>query len=716
MRMNASTAEAKQPLSFFLLITWLFGFTIFLSAFLLFQIEPLISKFILPWFGGGPAVWTAAMFFFQLLLLGGYAYAHSLSRFDLSKQRLVHLGIGLFTAAWIVIMAFHWATPITPDASWKPAVGASPVWQIFAVLSVSVGLPFFLLSTTSSLIQSWFSHIHRRVSPYAFYVLSNVASLLALLSYPVLFEPNWTVRQQAIYWSIGFGIYALALGACVLSTRLVRKEGNAEEVDRPTPAKEHLHEIPPPGWGVKLLWIGLSSCASVMLLATTNQMCQDIASNPYLWVLPLSLYLLSFVIAFNDFQKHVRALNVFLALTAIFLGLWNLAFGHTMSLAFQIGSNAFLLFCICLFCHSELYLHRPDSRHLTSFYLMLSIGGALGGIFVNLIAPAIFPDFWEYNLGLIFCAVIIVIVAYRSQGGILRLMRIPLSVISLTLAVFIILLPVVWITKSSEISRNFYGVIKIRPLLGDIPGFEMEHGAISHGDQASSGPWHNRPTMYFTESSGIGQAFLNFPRRKTGEPLRIGIVGLGVGTLASYGRVGDVIKIYEINPDVVRFAQDTRYFTYLQDCPAHVEIVLGDARLSLERELAQNSPQQYDMLILDAFSGDSVPTHLISAEAINLYKSHLREDGVLAFNISNRHINLEPVLALEGKQIGLPGLLIAQKSPAEPLATGSVWVLFSGNTDFMEGLKLASLGRELQPTPGIRLWTDDFSNLFQVLY
>ncbi len=656
----------------------LFGATIGISAFLLFQIEPMISKYILPWFGGGPAVWTAAMLFFQLLLLGGYAYAHFLSGLSLARQSIIHLVFSLVILGWMGMNAVRWSTPVTPDASWKPTVGAAPVLQVLLVLLVSIGLPFFLLSSTSSLVQSWFSRVRRQASPYAFYVLSNAASLIALISYPVLFEPNWTLTQQGIFWSAGFGIYLLVLGACMVTIRSSRLGGTR---DPESGTQVGQSDDKAPSWRSSLFWISLAACASVMLLASTNQMCQDIASIPFLWVLPLSLYLLSFVIAFHDNQRKLRTLYALLSLAAVALGLWNLSNGSRLGTFFQIGSNALMLFAICLLCHSELYLHRPSPRYLTSFYLMLSIGGAAGGIFVSLIAPLIFPDFWEYNLGLIYVAIIFIAIAYQSRGSWLYRLRIPASVLALVLAVFILILPIGWTTHSLRMARNFYGVIKVRAMDGPIQGYNLIHGAITHGSQAGPGPLHDVPTMYYTQPSGVGQAILNYPPRVAGQPIHIGVVGLGVGTIASYGRPGDVIRFYEIDPDVIAFARDSRYFSFLRDSPAKVDIIVGDARLSMERELAHNERQGFDILVIDAFSGDSIPTHLLTKEAIQLYLAHLKPNGILAFNISNRHLDLEPVLTLAGEHFGLSGVLIAQNNPKDQLGAASEWALFSANAE-----------------------------------
>jgi hypothetical protein len=674
----------------------------------------MIGKYILPWFGGGPAVWTASMMFFQVLLLGGYAYAHFLSRLRLGQQGRFHLVSIALILVYVVTMAFTWATPITPNASWKPGSIDFPVWHVVLVLGISVGLPYFLLSTTSSLVQAWYGQLREQVSPYSFYILSNGASFLALLSYPILVEPYWTIHQQAGFWSGAFVVYLLLIAVCAVQA--VRNAPKQHARITPEPAENQPADLKRPAGRTFLLWISLAACASVMLLATTNQMCQDIASIPFLWVMPLSIYLLSFMFAFTDWIARYRGVYVALTLVAIFLGLWSTTYGSRSAIFLQIFANSLVVFFICIFCHSELYLRRPHPHYLTSFYLALSIGGAVGGVFVNLVAPIIFKDFWEYQLGLIFCAVMIIAITYQSQGTLLHRLRIPVAVVSLSLAFFVLLIPILWVTKTEGMWRNFYGVIKLQKTdIGGVPGINMMHGAIVHGSQALSRPDSLRPTRYFTGTSGIGRAILNHPRRLAGQSLRVGVVGLGVGTLAAYAQEGDTFRFFEIDPDVIRVAEDERYFTYLSQSPGTMQVIAGDGRLSLERELSASTTAPYDILIIDAFSGDSIPTHLISHEAIDLYLALLGEDGVLAFNITNRHINLEPVLAQAGKTFHLQAGII-EDNTKDPFAADSVWVLFSQDPKFFETPAISSVQRALVPEPSIHLWTDDYSNLFQVLW
>jgi len=704
--MKFPSAKERQRISF--------GLAIFISAFLLFQIQPLISRYILPWFGGGTSVWTTAQVFFQVVLLGGYAYAHGLSRLRGGRQGQVHLALLGVVAGVLVVLGVRWGTPVTPDASWKPEVGGYPAFQVLGVLAVSVGLPYFVLSTTSSLMQSWYSRMNREGSPYAFYVLSNAASLLALLSYPVVIEPNLRLREQALAWSVGFGVYLGAVGWCALQLLATRSD-EGEKTGKRAETVEQAGERP--GWGKSLLWIGLAACASTMSLAVTNQITQDVASVPFLWVLPLSLYLLSFIVGFNDWVARQRGPLVVLMLLALGVGLLILLNPWQLALGVQIAENCFVLFVVCLFCHSELYRDRPDPRYLTSFYLMLSIGGALGGVLVSLIAPLFFRGFWEFPLALLFCADLTRQMAQSDRASRLFRFRHGVTVLVAVLAVGIVLIPLKAYSDSFLVKRNFYGLLRVREVDYDgIPAYNLVNGTITHGLQAMEGPNRSRPTSYFTESSGAALAILNHPARLSGQPLKIGIIGLGVGTLAYYGQQGDTIRFYEINPQVIEVAQDTRYFTYLRDSRATVKIVEGDARLSLERELAGGDAQNFDIFVIDAFSGDSIPAHLLSIEALRLYMNHLKPDAVLVFHISNKYIALEPVLWQAQQALQISGAYIAGKAlQGNPLSFESFWVLFTHNSDLLSAPAVTSASRELTGRAGIHLWTDDYGNLFQAL-
>ncbi len=732
------------------LIPIVFSLTIAISAFLLFQIQPMIGKFILPWFGGTSAVWTTSMLFFQALLLGGYAYAHFLAQRDSKRQARLHLWLLGAVLLWAAASALLRGTVVTPDAGWKPEGGGFPAGQILLTLTASVGVPYFLLSTTSSLLQAWFRAVRRQSSPYIFYALSNAASLIALISYPLLFEPNLTLYNQALLWSGGFVLYLLLTVLCVMLLRAnagrLEEEGVVPETSRagfeapvftveedyllideavidnaPSdhPIIEEAVLIEPvvpqrPTLRTSLLWVGLAACASVMLLATTNHITQDLTSTPFLWVVPLSLYLFSFVAAFNDRQVKLRGAYVLLTLAVLWIGYLVLKEGSTMPVVESIVANALLLFVICMLCHTELYARRPHPRYLTSFYLLISIGGALGGLFVSLIAPLIFVDYWEYHLGLAASALVAAGLAFTSTDW-LRGWRYPAAVLALAAAGFILSTPFDWINTSLYMSRNFYGVLRVRThMVEDQTAYRLLHGGIMHGSQVSGEEFRRRPTSYYTESSGLAIALTNHPRYASHQPLRIGVVGLGTGTLAVYGRAGDVIRFYEINPEVIRLASSGTYFTYLNDSPAAVETVLGDARLSMEAELREGGSQNYNLLVVDAFSGDSIPTHLINYEAVALYRAHLSTDGILAFHISNRHINLEPIVERLAREHGIEALIIRGGS-SDWQGSYSVWALLGSHAAIRQNPRIAAVGEELASEPSLRMWTDDYSNLIQSL-
>ncbi len=692
-------------------ITALFAGAILLSAFLLFLIQPLISKYILPWFGGGTAVWTAAMMFFQVLLLGGYLYAHGLSRLNPRAQALIHLTVSLVTGGWLAGCAAAWGAPLLASGAFHPDGGASPLWSVLGVLAVSVGMPYFLLSTTSSLVQSWYARALPAEQPYRFYVLSNAASLAALLSYPLLVEPLLALKAQAVFWSAGFGLFLLLLGLCIGVAARIRANRPAASLNG---VPDEPETLPGPGWKAKAGWVFLAGCASTILLAGTNELTSDIASVPFLWVLPLGLYLLTFMLGFSERLRVPGSLLVALTLACLGLAIWAQFRLGTLDTLVQIAINAGVIFFACLLCHREVYLRRPAPRHLTSFYLMVAAGGALGGVFVNLLSPLIFEGYWEYHIGLALAALTAGGVLFLRRELWLHRLRIPAGVLALAAAGALLSFPFTLRQGSVAMERDFYGVVRVRRGIYDgMDTIRLVHGTTMHGLQAVNQPYHARPTSYYTESSGAGLAMETSLRRVSLQPVRVGLVGMGVGTLAAYGMKGDVFRFYELDPAVIGLATNTAYFTYLSDSAAKIEIVPGDARLSLERELASGS-QGYDLLVVDAFSGDSIPVHLLTREAVALYLAHLDPQGVLAIHISNKHVRLEPVMARIQEAFGLEAMLISTGG-TRPLGAASTWVLFSREPRALSSPALQSQGRPLRIDPRVRLWTDDYSNLFQVV-
>ncbi|MHB8994594.1 MAG: hypothetical protein ACYC63_05015 [Armatimonadota bacterium] len=690
-----------------------FALPIFLGAFLLFQIQPIIARCILPWFGGTPAVWTTCMLFFQMLLLAGYGYAHWLvMRQRPRAQSLIHGGLMVLSVALMALLTSRWGVAIIPDATWKPPTPDWPITRILALLTVAVGLPYFVLSTTSPLLQAWFSRAHPSASPYRLYTLSNAGSLLALLSYPVLIEPAMAMRAQGALWSAVYGVFILTYAICA-----VRAAG-APASSVATAASED--RSAPPTAREKLLWVGLPALASTMLLAVTNQVCQEVAVIPFLWVLPLSLYLLTFIICFDSPRWYWRDVYLPLMMVGVAALTVVLLKQDALELKIQIPTYAAALFVCCMFCHGEVVARRPRPRHLTAFYLAISIGGALGGFFVALVAPLIFKRFYELHVALGLCGILGLLTLWRWRA-LEPMLRKPLvcALIGATA------LGGVWLatrpddTDSTKLlsHRSFYGAFYVSEEHADKPEWrrhKLVHGGTVHGLQYWGLRYRNLPLSYYTLTSGIGLALQSHPRRLSGQSLRLGVVGLGTGTIAVYGQTGDTIRFYEINPGIVKMAKNPKYFTYLTDTPAQVEIALGDARLSLERELRESGPQRFDLIALDAFSSDAIPAHLLTKEAIGLYLQHLNPDGILAIHTSNRALDLDPIAFGLADSYGLQSALIVD-SKKKPGTYHSDWILCTRSKTALQVKAIKERTRPREETKRLRLWTDDYYNLFQIL-
>ena len=697
-----------------------FAVSIFLSAFLLFQVEPMIARTILPWFGGTPAVWSTVMLFFQVLLTGGYAYASWLIR---SRHReVVHLILIGVSLALMLILGVLWKSPITPDAGWKPGAETLPVWGIFKLLAVSVGLPFFLLSSNSPLVQAWSDRVFPERTAYRLYALSNVGSLIALVTYPVLVEPTLTLAWQGRVWSLGFVVFAvLAVYGAVrsLQARPSVGAGSAAHVNDAAPS---LSKGPRPRLRDYFLWISLAATASILLLATTIHITQEVAVIPFLWILPLTIYLLSFVLAFAGERWYSRRFYLVLFFVATLLYAWAMVNSGQVAIPLQLGIFSLILFAACMVCHGELYRLRPHPMHLTTFYLLVSVGGALGGILVNFVAPYVFKGFWELPLGVVLCWLLFLIVTVVAPSPRRSRLIFFVNAVLLVSALAISVVQSVQ-TISSDTGnflgswRNFYGVVRVQELGANgwlSHAYSLVHGITIHGEQYVDEAMRSIPTTYYGPTGGAGLAILNYPRPSGG--LRVGVLGLGVGTLSTYGRPGDVYRFYEINPVVIRLAEgEGGYFSFLQDSAAEIEIVPGDARLSLERELADGHPQNYDILVLDVFSSDSIPVHLLDKEAFDLYLQHLKPDGILAVHITNRHLDLKPVVWTLADHYHLGRVLI--DDPGDYSTTShSIWMLLSPNPSRLE---VPAIQGRAAPMDGyvsrVRLWADDYSNLFQIM-
>ncbi len=682
-----------------------FALTIFTGAFLLFLVQPLIGKYILPWFGGTPGVWTTCMLFFQLVLLGGYAYAHFLSRWLKPRgQAMVHLALLLVSLAVL---------PIIPADAWKPTSADAPITHILLLLGATIGLPYFVVSTTGPLMQSWFSHLNPGRSPYRLYALSNIGSLLALLAYPFLIEPRLPRKLQALSWGWGLMAYVAFAAWCVW---LVWKRGVAEEIPAGGVAPEE-EPAEAPSLRQKFLWLALPACASALLLATTNKLTQDVAVIPFLWVLPLSLYLLTFILCFDAERWYWRPIFLPAMLGCFGWLIYVLANINSVGIGWQVPAFCLTLFVACMVCHGELYALKPHPRWLTGFYLMISLGGAVGGFLVAVVAPHVFHTYAELAWSCGACAVLTWLVCLPNW-------RVPdfawwrfHAWLAGSLVAMAVCLAFHIQSKERdnvvEATRNFYGAMSVLEYGAETPGSRyllLQHGRITHGFQLTDPDQRRRITSYYGEGSGVALAIRNFPRMEK----RIGVVGLGTGTTAAFGNNGDYIRIYEINSEVKRIA--TSHFTFVKDTIAiggKVDIIMGDARLSMERE----EPQRFDVLALDAFSSDAIPVHLLTKEAVAIYGRHLAPDGVLAVHISNRYLDLEPVVENLAKEFGYQRLSISDgEGEKDWWIYSSTWVLLSKNKDLMTLIASRSETADKEHSKkSVPLWTDDYASLLPIM-
>jgi len=689
----------------------LYTITIFLSAFLLFQVQPIMAKIALPWFGGSASVWAACMLFFQFFLLMGYLYSHLVvQRLSPRLQSALH---GAVLAVSLLLLRMQ------PDPSWKPAGGEEPVLRILGMLASTVGLPYLLLSTTGPLLQAWYARTYQVAFPYWLYSVSNLGSFLALLSYPVIIEPALGVSRQTQVWSAGYVAFCAACAACAWLAWRSRtaEQPEAQPVEPVQDQEQTIHLVEnsvenspeqqrpaAPAWHDYLLWVLLAACSSTLLLAVTNYVCQNIAPVPLLWVLPLSLYLLSFIITFGS--EKIYEPGAYLGLLALALS------GLTFGVIKFDGSTRLLyvillflagLFICCLVCHGELARRKPHARYLTGFYLAVSLGGALGGLFVGWLAPYIFRGYWEMSVGLAFTAVLGLWIYWRSN----RITLLAWTTLALVICWTLFNHERAVAREARVMVRNFYGALRVTQdggLRDPLATRTLVHGTITHGVQYLALDRRRLHTTYYAGNSGVGLAIET--TRRPGQ--RVGVIGLGTGTIASYGREGDYYRFYDINPQVVEIAR--REFTYLMDCPAKVDIVLGDARLSLERE----PPQNFDVLAVDAFSSDMIPVHLLTIEAFREYFRHLRSDGILAVHVSNRHLALEPVVQLAAEALGKAVRLVENGDGAD-LVYGSTWVLLASKPEVLDRPEFEPHNLVIQVKPGLRLWTDDYSNLWKIL-
>ncbi len=654
-----------------------YGFTIFLGAFLLFAVQPVLGRTLLPLFGGGPAVWTVCMLFFQIGLLGGYTFAHILGRICNGRTAaLYHIAVLILSLVFLPLAVRNLPREMAPE------------WAVLALLASSAGLPYLVLASTGPLVQTWFREQFSDRSPYRLYSLSNIASMLALAAYPFVLEPLLSLTQQRLLWSAGYAAYVACCAWCAWSHR-----SSAACAQQSAPLEN---------WTSLLWWVALAAAGSIVLLAITNQMCQEVASIPFLWVLPLAIYLLTFILAFDSSRWYNRSLYARLLSVAVPAACAVSAVGLVLPIAVQIAVYSLTLFVCAMACHGELTLSRPDPSHLTYFYLAIAAGGALGGTVVALGAPALFTSYLEFPLGLTFCCLLIL--AEWVRGGTWNDANIPVhrrfapaTGLALAAIVPLFFLPGLDEPITTSSFRNFYGILRFRErstVAG--PQREMRHGRITHGYQFLEQAKRAWPTSYYGPASGIGLSMKKLPAAAS-----VGVIGLGAGTLAAYGRPGDVIRFYEINPDVIRLSHN--YFSFQRDSAAKIQVVEGDGRIRLSQEPESTA---FDLIAVDAFSSDAIPTHLLTVECAATYRRHLKPEGTLAIHISNQSLDLGPVVLGLAEELGMQALRVDSQEDAAQGTSEASWMLLTARS--------ADRPASNKPRLSIR-WTDDHVSLWQIL-
>jgi hypothetical protein len=683
---------------------WISRGAVFLGALLLFVVQPMAARSLLPWYGGAPMVWAVALFFFQAVLLLGYLYAHLLvTRLAVRMQAAVH--------ALVLIVAGLLCLPPLPDGGWAPPGGETPAGWILTTLLVTLGPAFFALAATTPLVSAWVARTGTPAAAgppsdvYRLYALSNAGSLIGLVLYPLLLEPLAGLAEQGTLWS---GAFAVLAGVTVGSGYFAaRAAGAAASSNSRNTASFHPAAF------------ALAAVGSLALVAVTTHLTRDVAAVPFLWVAPLALYLLTFVLAFrggNPYPRRILLPALLVSVAACFF-VWfqDITYGLEGSLAAHAGAALTFLFAGCWVTHGEIALRKPEPSRLTGFYLSMTAGGALGGLSASLVSPLVFPNVWEYPLALVL-AVLVAFAAARVQGaGARRLWWKAVPAATLGVAIAISALEH---RRPLFASRNFFGVVRVMEAYPGTPDWRRDlwHGGIAHGSQWFSPGRRREPTLYYYEGTGIEGVLTRHPKRRLARPLRVAVVGLGTGSILVHAQRDDLFRFYEIDPQVVMAARE--FFTYLADTTAEVEVVLGDGRLSLQREEAAGAPE-FDVIVLDAFAGDAIPMHLLTAEAFELYRSRLAHGGVLAVHISNRHVDLAPVIRAQALQLDLISLLTVGDPDLERFRYTATWILLSLNADFITDPSILGraqpwTGEAAEPAARYR-WTDDHSNLLDVL-
>lgn len=695
----------------------LYAVAVFSSAFLIFLIQPMVARRILPWYGGVPAVWTLCLAFYQTSLFVGYAYAHLLTRLVAPT-----IQIGIHAVAIALAIA---SLPVLPSTPPDLAGNADPSAPLLGILASNVAPPFLVLASTGPLVQAWLARAYPAVSPYPLYAVSNFGSFLALFAYPFVIEPRLSLSSAESLWIGAFGVTVVLVLACALP--MVRRRGTNSAAATP----ERSESSASPGASDTAMWIALSATGVVLLMAVTNKLCLDVASIPFLWLIPLATYLATFIVAFASDRAYRRApfaaatVASFLATRALAIDDW---------VVHQVLAYSALLFGTCMMLHGELYRARPTPEWLTRFYLSVSAGGAIGGIFVGLVAPAVFDDYLELPIGFCLAAALVLSRCARDPKSFLYLGAprwhwVIAAPLMLAFAGYFIELELRANPLQIHQERSFFGVLRIDESRdGAWPQRMLTNGTTVHGVQFTRGKTRRLPTSYYGRATGLGLVFTSRPPR---DPWKVGVVGLGTGTIAAYGRKGDSIRFYEIDPIVARLAGPDGHFSFIDESQAEIEIVLGDARRSIESEQRRGGSQGFDLLVLDAFTSDSIPVHLMTREAFGHYFEALAPDGLIAAHVSNRHFELRGLVSRMAAELQAHSLQI-QTATIPDLQTGqSDWVLIARTAERLarlripiekrlRALKLSQDSAQIRrgsdvSLEGFPVWTDDYSDLVSVI-
>jgi spermidine synthase len=684
--------------------------SVFISAFLVFQIQPIISKIILPWFGGGASVWTTCMLFFQFFLLVGYLYAYILTKIVRVKfQIVVHL---------VCLLLSLFLLPNNIADIQNIPISASPTWAVLNVLFLGLGFPYLILSANTPLLQHWFTSETNGTNPYRLYAVSNIGSFLALVSYPLVIEPFMSLDGQIKLWSSIYWLFVFLVSWIFL---IVVKRNNKD--------RRHIPEQlinPRVGFFRLILWFMLSALGVILLVSTTNALTQNVPPVPFLWLAPLAIYLLTYVVAFSNLAIYVRSLWLPFYMLLSFVALLIYFIGGQFDIITQLLIYLLILLCGCMICHGELNSLKPQHGNTTLFYLILSAGGVCGSFLVSFVAKNLFNEFLEFPLA-IFSILVFATASlwWNRQVEIAEAKSTVAAVIVNShlskLAIGMTVVGLVWLLGFSKLNnlyqqydiakaRNFYGILTVKDITeGNVNERRLIDGTTSHGSQSLSLTKSNVPMSYYRPGTGVHMVIEELSRDSQ---LQVGIIGLGVGALAAYGQHGDNYTFYELNPLVSDFAK--KYFNYLGNAKAEVHIKLGDARVTLQNELDLGQKNVFDLLIVDAFSGDLIPTHLMTHEAFLLYQQHIKTQGVMALHISNRHLSLLPVIMHHSKSLNMQVMLF--ETPGEGKDHDVQWVVLTNNSQLTQSTKFINRQTVIAKDKYQNVaWTDDYSSLLPIL-